>query len=50
MDDQVATVPEPATVTLVGAGTLTLLGYGWRRRQLIAGRANALTESPSVAI
>jgi hypothetical protein len=26
-------VPEPASLTLVGLGTLGLLGYGWRRRK-----------------
>jgi hypothetical protein len=27
-----ATVPEPASLTLVGIGAVGLLGYGWRRR------------------
>jgi hypothetical protein len=26
-------IPEPGTVTLLGTGTLSLLGYGWRRRK-----------------
>jgi hypothetical protein len=30
-------VPEPASLTLLGVGTLGLLGYGWRRRRRAAG-------------
>ncbi len=26
-------IPEPATTTLLGAGVLTLIGYGWKRRK-----------------
>jgi hypothetical protein len=26
-------VPEPSTLVLLGLGTLSLLGCGWRRRQ-----------------
>jgi hypothetical protein len=29
-------VPEPSTLTLLGIGSLGLLGYGWRRRNLAA--------------
>jgi hypothetical protein len=39
MDDVTYTttpVPEPSTLTLVGLGTLGLLGYGWRRKQAAA--------------
>jgi hypothetical protein len=27
-------LPEPASMTLLGVGLLTLAGYGWRRRQV----------------
>ena len=27
-------VPEPSTLVLLTAGTLGLLGYGWRRRRM----------------
>jgi hypothetical protein len=30
-----AAVPEPASLSLLGIGSLTLLGYGWRRRQQV---------------
>jgi PEP-CTERM motif len=33
---EVAAIPEPASLTLLGLGTLGLLGYGWRRRKLAA--------------
>jgi hypothetical protein len=29
-------VPEPASLTLLGLGSLSLLGYGWRRRKAVA--------------
>ena len=29
-------VPEPSTLTLLSIGSLGLLGYGWRRRNLAA--------------
>jgi hypothetical protein len=28
--------PEPASITLLGIGSLSLLGYGWRRRKQVA--------------
>jgi hypothetical protein len=28
----VTTAPEPASLTLLGFGTMSLMGYGWRRR------------------
>jgi hypothetical protein len=34
-----AIVPEPATLGLLGLGTLGLVGYGWRRRQLAMAAA-----------
>jgi hypothetical protein len=30
---QLPSVPEPATLTLVGAGSLVLAGFGWMRRR-----------------
>src|SRR5262249_12924591 len=33
---QVPTVPEPSSLTLLGIGTISLLGYGWRRRKQAA--------------
>jgi hypothetical protein len=30
-EESAAGVPEPSTVTLLGLGSLGLLGYGWRR-------------------
>ncbi|HUG91156.1 MAG TPA: PEP-CTERM sorting domain-containing protein [Planctomycetaceae bacterium] len=35
---QVTPVPEPATISLLGTGTLILAGYGWRRRSRGADR------------
>lgn len=32
----VAAVPEPGSVTLLGLGVAGLLGYGWRRRRIVA--------------
>jgi hypothetical protein len=32
----VSSVPEPSTLTLLGLGSLSLLGYGWRRRKQAA--------------
>ena len=29
-------VPEPSTLTLLGIGSLGLLGYGWKRRKQAA--------------
>jgi PEP-CTERM motif len=33
--DQVQPVPEPSAPTLLGAGTLCLLGHGWRWRKRV---------------
>lgn len=32
--------PEPASLTLLGVGTVTLIGYGWRRRKKAATAAS----------
>jgi PEP-CTERM motif len=34
-----ATVPEPATLTLLSIGTVAVIGYGWRRRKKAASGA-----------
>jgi hypothetical protein len=34
-DVSLTAVPEPASLGLLGIGSLTLLGYGWRRRQQV---------------
>jgi hypothetical protein len=34
--DRPENTPEPSTLTLAGLGTMTLLGYGWRRRKCTA--------------
>jgi hypothetical protein len=34
--ESTSSVPEPSTLTLLGIGSLSLLGYGWRRRNRAA--------------
>jgi hypothetical protein len=35
-DLTLTSVPEPSTLTLLGLGSLSLLGFGWRRRKQVA--------------
>jgi hypothetical protein len=36
IEPAVSGVPEPSSLTLLGIGSLGLLGYGWRRRKQVA--------------
>lgn len=43
---RLSSVPEPASVVMLGAGALILLGYGWRRRAGGPGRPGATPGHP----